>query len=46
MNVYMELRFLKYLMNIKALNYLKNNNFINNEVYKKSIMRIEEIAQS
>lgn len=46
MNIYIELKFLKYLMNLKALNYLKSNNLINQETYKKSIVQIEEIAQS
>lgn len=46
MNIYIELKFLKYLMNVKALNYLKENNLINKETYKKSIVQIEKIAQS
>jgi hypothetical protein len=45
MNVNIDLKFVKYLMNLKVLNYLKENNLINEEIYKKSIVQIEKFAQ-
>lgn len=44
-NVNIDLKFVKYLMNLKVLNYLKENNLINEEIYKKSIVQIEKFAQ-
>jgi hypothetical protein len=38
-------KLVEYLLNIKALNYLKKNNLINNETYKKSIVEIKSLAQ-
>jgi len=46
LNDKIDLKFIKYLLNLKALNYLKEINLINNETYKKSIVQIKEIAQS
>ena len=45
MNVNIDLKFVKYLMNLKVLNYLKENNLTNEEIYKKSIVQIEKFAQ-
>lgn len=46
MNTIIELKFIKYLMNLKALNYLKENKMIDSNTYDKSILQIREIAQS
>ncbi len=46
MNTVIELKFIKYLMNLKALNYLKENKMIDSKTYEKSILQIREIAQS
>lgn len=46
MNTIIELKFIKYLMNLKALNYLKENKMIDSNTYDKSILQIRKIAQS
>ncbi len=46
MNTIIELKFIKYLMNLKALNYLKESKLIDSNTYEKSILQIREIAQS
>lgn len=46
MNTMIELKFIKYLMNLKALNYLKENNMIDSKTYEKSILQLKEIAHS
>lgn len=46
MSTYFDIKFIHYLLNLKILNYLKENNHIDAETYKKSIVEIEKIAQS
>lgn len=46
MNTVIEIKFIKYLLNLKALNHLREQGMINSDIYKKSILRISEIAHS
>lgn len=46
MNKELSIKFIQYLLNLKALNYLKDNKLIDEEVYRKSRVQIEKIAQS
>lgn len=46
MNKELDIKFIKFLLNLKALNYLRNNNLIEEEIYEKSRMRLIKIAQS
>ena len=46
MNKELDVKFIKYLLNLKALNYLRRHNLIDEEVYEMSRVQIEKIAQS
>lgn len=42
----LNIKFIQYLLNLKALNYLKENNLIEHKVYEKARVRLEKIVQS
>ena len=42
----LDVKFIKFLLNLKAINYLKNKKIIDEDTYEKSRVQIENIAQS
>lgn len=42
----LDVKFIKFLLNLKAINYLKNKKIIDEDTYEKSRVKIEKIAQS
>ena len=42
----LDVKFIKFLLNLKAINYLKNKKIIDKDTYEKSRVQIEKIAQS
>ena len=42
----LQIKFIKYLLNLKALNYLRKENLIDDKTYEKSRVQLEKIAQS
>lgn len=42
----LDVKFIKFLLNLKAINYLKNKKIIDEDTYDKSRVQIEKIAQS
>ena len=45
MNSQIDIKYIQYLLNLKALNYLKQKNLIDDKTYGKSIVQIQKIAQ-
>ena len=42
----LDVKFIKFLLNLKAIKYLKNKKIIDEDTYEKSRVQIEKIAQS
>ena len=42
----LDVKLIKFLLNLKAINYLKNKKIIDEDTYEKLRVKIEKIAQS